>query len=159
MATHYRLGRHTLRYSPGHEEKMIDKSVFYRAGYKYQLAKDLHAETAIRPDRDIDTEYIKLDTLGNLTIKEGYASDGPSGPTIDKPDSMRGAFIHDAKYQLIREQWIAKNWKATADIELRTDLVLDGMSKIKAELWYIGVRFFAYSATEPYNEPKVIEAP
>jgi len=38
---------------------------------------------SIIPDEDIETDYLALTGKGNLTIKKGYAWDGPSGLTID----------------------------------------------------------------------------
>ncbi len=60
----------------------MNKQIKYRAGYKYQLAEDYVIETGIL-GYNIDTEYIKLTPSGTLTIKEGYAWDGCSVPSID----------------------------------------------------------------------------
>jgi hypothetical protein len=34
---------------------------------------------------------------------KGYAWNGPSGPTLDTRNFMRGSLVHDALYQLMRE--------------------------------------------------------
>ena len=57
----------------------------YKAGYKYQLTKDHTEQLAIKPERLILTGYLKLTPNGVLTIRAGYAWDGPSGPAIDTP--------------------------------------------------------------------------
>lgn len=67
----------------------------YRAGYKYQLVSDYIIETKIL-GYNIDTKYIKLFPDGKLTIIEGYAWDGCSGPTKDDKTNMRGGLVHDA---------------------------------------------------------------
>ncbi|MGH7536144.1 MAG: DUF1353 domain-containing protein, partial [Gemmatimonadales bacterium] len=76
----------------------------YRTGYKYQLAADYTVLLAFGPAENIKTEYIcfvrSLQGRGYLTVKEGYAWDGPSGPTVDTKDFMRGSLVHDALYQL-----------------------------------------------------------
>ena len=64
--------------------------IFYKKGYKYQLANEYSALIPIKPIEDIDTNYIDLSVSGFLVIKNGYAWDGPSGPTIDSPSFMRG---------------------------------------------------------------------
>ena len=70
---------------------MAESFIEYRSGYKYQLASDYSIEINIKPAKDIDTKFIKLDTKGNLTIIEGYAWDGPSGPVIDTKENMRAS--------------------------------------------------------------------
>ena len=73
---------------------MPNSFIEYRGGYKYQLAADYSIKINIKPEKDIDTKFIKLDTKGNLTIIEGYAWDGPSGP-VDRHkrehESLSGA--------------------------------------------------------------------
>ena len=75
----------------------------YKAGYKYQLKSNYAVTISIKPPADITTPYITLNAQGMLTLKDGYAWDGPSGPTIDTLTFMRGSLIHDALYQLMRE--------------------------------------------------------
>ena len=72
---------------------MAEGSISYRSGYKYQLTEGYSVDVDVKPDQDIDSEYIRLSTIGLLTIKTGYAWDGPSGPTIDTPSFMRGALV------------------------------------------------------------------
>jgi len=52
---------------------MPNSFIEYRGGYKYQLAANYSIKINIKPEKDIDTKFIKLDTKGNLTIIEGYA--------------------------------------------------------------------------------------
>ncbi len=83
----------------------------YSGGYKYQLRRDIKVRVSIRQPRDIVTRFIKLTPDGYLTVRLGYASDGPSGPTVDTKTIMRGAFVHDALYQLIRCRDIVQEWR------------------------------------------------
>ena len=82
--------------------------IAYKKGYKYQLAEDYIRFIPIYFHDDIQTKYISLipqpDLSSLLTIRTGYAWDGPSGPTIDTKTFMRGSLEHDALYQLIRER-------------------------------------------------------
>ena len=60
----------------------------------------------------------RLNTKGHLIIKRSYAWDGPSGPTIDTKNFMRGSLVHDALYQLMRHEHLSSDeWRAVADLE------------------------------------------
>jgi hypothetical protein len=78
----------------------------YRSDYKYQLAEEYKISISIKPKSNIETEFIDLDTDGNLTVKNGYAWDGPSGPVKDTDENMRASLVHDALYQLMRNDKI-----------------------------------------------------
>jgi len=131
------------------------RSISYRSGYKYQLAKDYQVFISIKPEAFILTPYIRLDTDGLLSIVEGYAWDGPSGPAIDTPNFMRGSLVHDALYQLMRERNLdPEKLRDDADRILRQICTEDGMSSIRAWWVYQGVRFGGGpAATVPDKEP------
>ena len=52
------------------------------ARYKYRLLADLVLQCSVRGFY-LRTAYIELRSDGGLTLRAGYAWDGPSGPTID----------------------------------------------------------------------------
>jgi hypothetical protein len=138
----------------------MEKPIFYRSGYKYQLAAPLQIKTAITGECPVITEYICLDFNGTLSINEGYAWDGPSGPAIDTKTFMRGSLVHDALYQLMREKHLDhEKWRKTADQELARICREDGMWSVRAWWVYLGVRWFADPASEPSNEKQIIQAP
>ena len=115
----------------------------YREGYKYQLVEDYTVKTSITPKQDVTKdEWILLKTDGTLTIKDGYAWDGPSGPTIDTKNFMRGSLIHDALYQLMREGLVDEGFFDAANEELRIACLQDGMCKFRAWYIYKGVSLF-----------------
>lgn len=130
-------------------------SIRYREGYKYQLAEDYQVIISIKPEKFILTEYIRLDIDGMLSICEGYAWDGPSGPAIDTKNFMRGSLVHDALYQLMRERHLdPETLRDDADRILRKICLEDGMTSLRAWWVYQGVRFGGGpSATEPDKEP------
>ena len=130
----------------------------YREGYKYQLAETYMVYIGIVLPRPVDTEWLILEN-GWLTIKRGYAWDGPSGPTIDTPDSMRAALIHDALYQLMRLGLLDISYRPQVDDLLHEICVEDGMVHIRAELWEEAVSHFAAAAARSDNEPPVLIAP
>lgn len=102
--------------------------------YKYQLTNDYKIDIAIK-DHDVDTGFLKLTPSGELTINAKYAWDGPSGPTFDTKTFMRGSLVHDALYQLLRENHIASDYRKYADYLLKEICLEDKMSKIRA--WYV----------------------
>ena len=77
----------------------------YTSGYKYQVYEDFSVHTiglwAVKRKVVTQGGFIEL-CDGLLTIRKGYAWDGPSGPTWDTRSAMRGSCAHDAIYQLIR---------------------------------------------------------
>ncbi len=130
----------------------------YRDGYKYQLVEDYQVVVGIKPLTFILTPYIRLDVDGTLSIKEGYAWDGPSGPTVDTPNFMRGSLVHDALYQLLREGHLAQLLREAADQELRRLCLEDGMSSLRAWWVYRGVRLGGGPSARG-GDPPVITAP
>lgn len=131
----------------------------YKSGYKYVLVERCVIKTSIRPGKEIKTKYASLDLLGNLTMEEGYMSDGPSGPTIDTKTFMRGAFGHDAFYEFMRKDLLSQKWRKEADKELRRICIEDGMNPIRAWWVYKGVRFGGLKSASAENIKEIIEAP
>lgn len=135
------------------------KPIRYRSGYKYQLVEEYSVEVSIRPAQPVDTDYIALSPEGLLTVKKSYAWDGPSGPTFDTKDFMRGSLVHDALYQLLRDGYLSAAFREQADLELHRLCREDGMSAFRA--WYVllSVRKFADFAASPESRKPVLEAP
>lgn len=116
-------------------------------GYKYQLVESYSINTGIIPDIAINTPFISLDTNGYLTIRQGYAWDGPSGPTFDTKNFMRGSLVHDALYQLMRRGYLNIDTNRNkADRLLKHICKEDGMSSLRAWWVYQGVHAFGKSA-------------
>jgi hypothetical protein len=136
------------------------KCIAYRKGYKYQIVSDYEVTIPILPVRDIDTDYIKLNTQGLLKLKKGYAWDGPSGPTIDTLNFMRGSLVHDALYQLMRERHLEKDlFRGPADRLLRDMCRADGMNAIRAWGVYYALRIGGDPAADPSNDKRDLHAP
>ena len=110
--------------------------------YKYQLIAPHSYQVDIFPTIGIETEFLRLDQTGLLTIKKYYAWDGPSGPTFDTETFLRASLVHDALYQLIRTRQLRPNFRRSADRILKKICLEDGMSKFRA--WYVfkAVRLF-----------------
>jgi hypothetical protein len=133
----------------------------YRSDYKYQLANAYLIENiSIKPKADITTEFIDLDVDGNLLIKQGYAWDGPSGPVIDTEENMRASVIHDALYQLMRNDELKSRTHRKAADQIFKDICLeDGVSHWWANKFYKALRGFGNPAASPKNKKKVARAP
>ena len=134
--------------------------IHYRSGYKYQLAKTFNIKTNVHPVKDIATTFIELDKKGNLTVKEGYAWDGVSGPVVDTDENMRASLVHDAFYQLMRQKHIARSkHKDEVDKMFRNLCKEDGVAAPIAQLYYEALRKLGNPASDPKNEKKVKQAP
>jgi len=138
---------------------MAGPKIKYRSGYKYQLAEEYQIQVSIIQSEDIKRDFIELTPEGILTIKKGYAWDGPSGPTCDTPNFMRGSLVHDALYQLLRNEVIGEEWRDEADEELRRICREDGMSKIRSNWVYYAVRKWGKVAASPESKKKIHQAP
>ena len=137
-----------------------DGKIYYRAGYKYQLARDYSLKLDLRLPADIITEFILLTKDGFLTLKKGYAWDGCSGPTHDDKSNMRGGLVHDAGYQLMRLGLLSAEYKEFFDRLLRSVCLEDGMWKIRAWYYFEGVDHFAKYAAKLGSDPyPILTAP
>ena len=136
--------------------------IYYRRlrTYKYQLTEDYAILIDIK-DHQVETPFLKLTPGGDLTIKARYAWDGPSGPTIDTKNFMRSSLVHDALYQLIRENHIEPKYREYADALLEDLCRIDGMSAFRAWYVHLAVRWFGGPSAKPDKEKyqKVICCP
>ena len=131
----------------------------YKSGYKYQLHDTYAILVGIRPEVSVKTRYLSISMAGKLHIQQGYAWDGPSGPTWDTKSSMRGSLVHDALYQLLRMELLDHKWKSKIDLLFERILIEDGMWAWRARIWYRGVATLAEGATLPANQKEVHTAP
>lgn len=130
--------------------------------YKYQLVDTYQVETGIHlPGLPISTEYIDMGVTGRLTIRAGYAWDGPSWPAIDTANFLRGSLPHDALYQLMRMGLLPLEKRGEVDCLLRRHCLEDGMSSVRAALVYAGVRAGGWTSVRPRPELQLLvrEAP
>lgn len=132
------LGTKQIKYT---KASLYDR--VFKHKWKYTLLEEAHFVTSVFPKEDIKTDYITLTKTGLLLLKEGYACDGASGPTYDSKSSMRGAFVHDAFYQLMRLGLLPQSAKWKADDIFYDLCVQDGMNKIRAWVWFQAVSKFA----------------
>ena len=109
--------------------------------YKYELTRKVRCATNIR-GRNLLTDYIWLLDNGALMLFKGYAWDGCSGPTIDDDTNMKAGLVHDALYQLIRLGELPQSERKKVDELFYRILRENGMSWLRAKLYYRAVRMF-----------------
>ncbi len=136
----------------------MTNKITYSEGYKYQLEKDFVINIGLIGFY-FNTPFIDLDSDGRLLIKKGYAWDGPSGPALDTKDFMRGALVHDALYQLMRDHGLDRKHRSTADSIMKDLCLTDGMSKVRAYYTYLGVRLFGGPSSKTSGGYKIQTAP
>jgi hypothetical protein len=133
--------------------------ILFRRGFKYQLHQDyaIQVESVIPvPSAGLDgvtTPWLSFTPQGQLTIKAGYAWDGPSGPTKDSSSAMRGALVHDALYQLMRMRMIHLDFRDEIDNLFWRIIREDGMNRVRAFFWWRAVRRFAGDAASDEQRP------
>jgi hypothetical protein len=142
---------------------MQDKKIFYRAFGKncFQLTQDYHFESRIKTKNPFMMPFVEYDGESGFILYSGFAWDGPSDPVdpfVPTKDSMRGAAEHDAKYRAMREGLInAELWRKVADQELKEVCMQDGMSMVRADVFYLAVRDFGAECSIGGNP--ILEAP
>jgi hypothetical protein len=135
------------------------KGICYKSGFKYQLVDDYEDILPIKPKDPIATPYVVLNSSGYLKIRSGYAWDGPSGPTVDSKNFMRGSLVHDVLYELMRKDLLPRTMKGPADELLKAMCKEDGMWSLRA--WWVkkGLWLGGKAATLSRNRKKIISAP
>lgn len=132
----------------------------YRSDYKYQLAEAYEIKIPIKPKKNIETDFLYLNTEGHLVIKNGYAWDGPSGPVIDTDKNMRASVVHDALYQLMRNKELSsRTHRKTADQLFKDICKDDGVSNFTASVYFKVLRKFGKPAADYKNKKEIYRAP
>jgi hypothetical protein len=118
--------------------------IYYRKGFKGQLYETVSFDTPIKPYDLIETDQIRLDINGKLTIQRFYAWDFASGPTFDTKNTIVPSLVHDAFCELIRLDLLT-----IIDARKRVDKHFYHLLKerkvwfLRARIWYRGVRWGA----------------
>lgn len=118
-----------------------------KKGYKYQLQQDVELQTPFLVE-SVDERYFSLDPEGLLTIREGYAWDGASGPAVDDQTNLTQSCVHDVFCQMVEMNFVKLidrervDWYFRELLGLRTqqDGVWKRMSKWRRQMYYVGVR-------------------
>ncbi len=139
------------------DSNAADVDISYKNNWKYKTCSDhthcLDASTtkvvaevlSTLSEQRLETRYYTL-TSDCLTVKEDYAWDGASGPTIDTRTSMRASLIHDALYQVCRSyvsdmgSAIWGRLRKVSDCDFRRILKEDGVFFLRGWAWWGAVR-------------------
>ena len=140
-------------------KKTTNGKIRYESGFGYRLYGDYKIFINIFPEKEIKSKRMVLSTDGYLLIKDTYGWDGATGVAYDSKNFMRGSLVHDALYQLMREELISSKERKKADKLLVKICKEDGMSYFRAKYVYYGVRVFGGFAVNPKNRRKVLSAP
>ena len=131
--------------------------ISYKQGYKYQLVADYSLQLDFYPAQAARSTFLELSAEGLLLIKSGYCWDGASGPAIDSKNFMRASLVHDALYQMLRNEQLPADLRLQVDQQMLSILKQDGMSWPRRWWVYHGVRIFGGKAA---RQPKqVLTAP
>ena len=117
--------------------------------YKYLLHSEVLYRTGIQVPSPATLGPLEIETDGTLTIRPGYSWDGPSGPAIDTRKLMRGSLIHDALYQLMREEILDQHHRKRSDEILRDVCLENRMSRFAAQCVFWAVRIGGAGAAKP----------
>ena len=133
---------------------MTPNPIHYRnlPTWKYQLETAWTYQTKIT-GFTTGALYFDLFPDGELNIYRGYCWDGPSGPTFDTKDFMRGALVHDVLYQMLRQGDLPPSYRKAADQELAGLLKSDGMFWLRRKYVYLALRAFAGGAAKAKERP------
>ncbi len=97
-------------------------------------------------------EYLSV-VDGFMYIEDAYRWDGSSGPAIDTAKCMIASLVHDAYYQMMRENCIQRNqWRTYADRQYHKICLEAGMWEFVAEYRYWAIVKFAGKYTYPQKE-------
>lgn len=121
--------------------------------WKYQLETDWTYQTGLAGYTSYDQALFGLEYDGVLHVDRGYCWDGPSGPTLDTKDFMRGSLVHDVLYQSIRLKLLPSSARKAADLELDKILKKDGMFWLRRKYVYFALRAFAAGAARSKPRP------
>jgi hypothetical protein len=130
----------------------------YRNGMKYQLVEESVQKLRFCPPSEVRTEFVIFEADGTMRNPAGYAWDGPSGPTRDDETNMRGSLVHDSGYQLMRMGLLPESFRDLFDAEFKHMCIEDGMSALRAEMYFEGVHLFGKKYAMKQEE-HIITAP
>ena len=116
----------------------MGRNIYYRRGFKAQVAVEFRIYTSICPLTDIVTDFYEIHTDGLIIIKVGYCWDFATGG-FDTRTIIRGSVVHDVICQAIIDGLLDRKWKKEGDRLFRKLCREDGMHPIRVWYTYIAV--------------------
>lgn len=137
---------------------MKGDKIKFRSGYKYSLWDTYRVQIDIK-GYSVSHHLFDLSPDGWLEIHSDYPSDGPSGWTFDTKSFMRGAFVHDALYEMLRLGLLPHDpCFHLANLELKKICLEDGMWAWRAAYVFWAVERFGNASAALKPEP-IMTAP
>ncbi|WP_052362069.1 hypothetical protein [Geminisphaera colitermitum] len=128
-------------------------------GFKYQLAQSARFAVPEFPrELEFHHKYFRL-MKGTLSVKEGYAWDGPSGPTLDTPASIAASLCHDVFYQAIRLRLISPAHRCRADRVFLRHCLDYGLPWWRSLYYFAALRLCGGEHARPLPEGEAGEPP
>ena len=87
------------------------------SGYKYTVADEYRAGVPELLGVEANQPWFRI-TGGEMIVRDGYAWDGASGPTIDTVATLEASLVHDVGYQAIRIGAMLADRRADCDAVL-----------------------------------------
>lgn len=142
--------------------------IFYRAGYRYQLAADYTYElpspfapfcAGVQIPEPLNPFFLILPSCALVAFR-GYAWDGASFFLArDTRTTIRSTLIHDVITQAIRLGILPPECRHLADLTMYRVLIEDGTVQAEAWTWYQAVREFGAGSVLESAERPVLTAP
>lgn len=132
---------------------------YVKGNYKYQSRNNMIYQTGICPPEDIVTDLVVLRRDGWMWIGKYFAWDGCSGPTWDDRRNAKAGQGHDGEFFLLRQGLLPMEFFGAANQFLRDQMIRDGCSASRANMYKWAVDNFAHYAAKPSHAKKIIIAP
>ena len=123
----------------------------HTSGYKYTTAERCTLALSLFDGVTFGSQHFAL-ASGRLTVREGYAWDGASGPTWDTNNALVPSLVHDVLYQAIRAGLLPESRRFDADLEfyrMMRERSRGFWSHIRAFYFFCGVRCFGWLSMRP----------
>jgi hypothetical protein len=149
------------------EQKLMANKQYiaYTDGWNWILEEETEYDTGIL-GFNITTEFIRLQADGLMTISRKYASDGvtcitgtPWAWLLEKDWMKRGAYGHDALYQLVQLQLLPMEYKLVADHLMRSWCIEDGAWGWEAQIVFRLVDKYGAASVDHRKQRKILIAP
>lgn len=104
---------------------------------------------------EVEHEYFSLNRYGDLLIRKHYKWDGATCAINTRNNRVPSAF-HDCCYQMIRLGLLPPELKGLVDYSFKQMLLARGMSRVRAEYFYLAVRLRGGKYCVPGTDPVYI---
>lgn len=106
--------------------------------YKYRLAEKISYDLGFNTNMDHICRWFRLSD-DKLTVYKGYCWNG-SNVVQDTKMSLEASLVHDVLCQLIAQRLLPERFLPKANKLYRDMCIRGGMSKIRANMRYLGLK-------------------